>query len=114
MTCDARLPALRRPATVAVHDNRHMSGQTIPSDARQKRLVPRPLLYNCREVREHPFISSLKLFQNKLTTLHLNRRAAPKANGRVPTVYLSRNSLFSKSSHAERQSRQPANDLLNG
>src|SRR5437764_3965563 len=50
----ARLAAARRPATVAVHDDGHVSRQARPVHLRQQRLVARPSFDYVGKVGEHP------------------------------------------------------------
>jgi hypothetical protein len=53
VTGNAWLAALGRPTTVAVHNDRDVTRQTIPSHGREQRLFSRSFLNYSGEVRKH-------------------------------------------------------------
>jgi hypothetical protein len=53
MTRDTRLPALRGPTPVAVHDDRHVTRQSIPGYRGEQRFFSCPFLNYAGEIRKH-------------------------------------------------------------
>src|SRR6266478_3253850 len=47
------LPALGCPTSIAIHNNGHMTGQTVPRDRRKERFLPCSLFNYIGKIREH-------------------------------------------------------------